>query len=255
MNFTALLLEFLKNKGDASIVNFGTFYLNAINAQLDQEGKNILPPGNQIAFKPETNGNEAEFVQFIAEKKNLSLTAADLEIKKQVNYWNATLLKDKNVPVENLGYFVLEDSKMYFHGNRTEILSPDFYGLEQINISEIKNQPRKGGSSFQLSKSLYWLLPLVLILSALTYLGVRKPEAIFGKKSFETIQPVKESPVIIKDTLKIDSLAAASAVADSLKADSLTKSIVPVAAAPKKWTSKKSYQKSKWKKPRKRQNR
>ena len=255
MNFSSILLEFLKNHGSASIPGFGTFYLNTINASLDQEGKNILPPGTEIAFKTSQSGNSDEFLKFISAKKGVPAIDAELEIKKQVNYWNATLFKEKKVRVENIGLFYLEDSKMHFSAERTENLSPDFYGLEEINISEIKNHKTGSGRSFQFSKSFYWIVPLLLIISALTFFGVTQPEMIFGKKSFAPKTPEKAIPVIKKDSAKIDSLQSASALADSLKADSIKNTAASAAAAPKKWTSKKNYSKSKWKKPRKHQNR
>lgn len=255
MNFSSILLEFLKNHGSASIPGFGTFYLNTITASLDQEGKNILPPGTAIAFKPSQSGNSDEFLKFISSRKGVPMIDAELELKKQVNYWNATLFKEKKVRVENIGLFYLEDSKMHFSAERTENLSPDFYGLEEINISEIKNHKSESQRSFQFSKYFYWIVPLVLIISALTYLGVSQPEMIFGKKSFTPETPAKVLPAVQKDTVKIDSLQSAAALVDSLKADSIKNMTAPVAAAPKKWTSKKNYSKSKWKKPRKQQNR
>ena len=53
MNFPLLLLELLKKQGSVSLPGFGTFYLHTVNAVLDKEGKNILPPGAEVAFKTE----------------------------------------------------------------------------------------------------------------------------------------------------------------------------------------------------------
>ena len=172
MNFSLSLLDYLKKQGSVTIPNFGTFYLQTITAELDKEGKNILPPGAEVAFKTDLFGNGNDFSSFLATQKNIPLIEAELEIKKQVNYWNATLLKDKKVQVENLGTFFLEDSQMIFSGNRAENLSQDFYGLEEINLSEIKNSPRKSGTSYRLSKSFYWISPILIGILALTYLGI-----------------------------------------------------------------------------------
>ena len=254
MNFPLLLLELLKKQGSVSLPGFGTFYLHTVNAVLDKEGKNILPPGAEVAFKTDLSGNGNEFATFISAQKNISFVEAEAEIKKQINYWNATLLKDKQVEVEHLGTFFLEDSKMIFSGNRTENLSADFYGLEEINISEIKNSKNKSGSSYRLSKSVYWITPLILGVLALTYFGITQPETIFGKKSFTNETPKKEVTPIKIDSVKIDSLNAVRIAMDSIKNDSLQKAISPIKAPAKKWSSK-NYSKSKWKKPRKQQNR
>lgn len=253
MNFSLFLLEFIKKQGSVSLPGFGTFYLHTINAVLDKEGKNILPPGAEVAFKTDISGNGNDFARYLSAEKRTPLINAEIDIKKQINYWNATLHKDKKVEVEHLGTFFLEDSKMIFSGNRTENLSADFYGLEQINISEIKNSPRKSGTSYQLKKSFFWITPLLIGILGLTYFGITQPEMIFGKKSFKEETPKKEMLPIKKDSVKTDSLKAVQMAMDSIKNDSLQQSIAPIKAPVKKWSSKK-YSKTQWKKARKPQN-
>ena len=250
MNFSLSLLEFLKKQESVSIPGFGTFYLHTINAVLDQAGKNILPPGTEVAFKVDTFGPENKFPQFLSKQENITLIEAEIEIKKQINYWNATLYKDKKIEIEPLGIFFLEDSKMIFKGNRIENLSPSFYGLEEINISEIKNSPSRKGNSYKMNKSFLWISLLLIGVLGLTYLGITQPEMIFGKRSFKEDPPKKEAVPIKVDSLKIDSLKAVQLSMDSIKSDSLQKATTPV----KKWSSK-NYSKKKWKKPKKRQNR
>lgn len=254
MNFSLHLLEYLKKQGNVSIPGFGTFYLHTINAVLDKEGKNILPPGTEIAFKTDISENTNDFAQYLSKQKNIPLIDAEIEIKKQLNYWNATLLKDQKVEVDHLGTFFLEDSKMFFSGNRAENLSADFYGLEEINISEIKNSAKKNGNPYQLKKSFFWITPLLIGILGLTYFGVTQPEMIFGKKSFKEETPKKEATPIKIDTVKRDSLKTVQMAADSIKNDSLQKAIAPIKTPAKKWSSK-TYSNSKWKKPKQHQNR
>ena len=251
MNFSFFLLEYLKKQAHVSLPGFGTFYLQTINAVLAEEGKNILPPGNEVAFKTDVSENGNDFAQFLSQQKNIPLIDAEIEIKKQINYWNAAIYKDKKFHLENLGTFLMEENKMLFIGNRTENLSPDFYGLEEINISEIKNSPKKKVNSYQTNRSYFWISTLLIGFLGLTYLGITQPEMIFGKKSFIDETPKKEPTPIKEDAIKIDSLNAVQQVADSLKKDSIQKAITPVKPQTKKWSSKK---KSKWKKPKKRRN-
>ena len=254
MNFSLFLLEFLKKHNLVSLPGFGTFYLHTINAVLDKEGKNILPPGAEVAFKTDVSGNGNDFAQYLSDGKKIPLIDAEIEIKKQINYWNATLLKDKKISIEHLGTFFLVDSKMVFSGNRTENLSPDFYGLEEINISQLKNSSSKSGQSYRFTKSLFWIAPLMIGILGLTYFGVTQPEMIFGKKSFKDETPKKEVAPIKIDSIKIDSLKQVQLATDSIKNDSLQKAIAPIQTPAKKWSSK-NYSKNKWKKPKKRQNR
>lgn len=253
MNFPFFLLEFLKKQNRVTISGFGTFYLHTINAVLDQDGKNILPPGTEIAFTTTVSSTKNSFAEFLSHQKRIPLIDAEIEIKKQVNYWNATLYKDKKVEIDNLGSFFMQDSKIVFVGKKTEDISPAFYGLEEINISEIKNSPKRNRNSYRTSKIFLWIVPLLIGILALTYFGVTQPEMIFGKKSFKDEIPKKEVAPIKVDSIKIDSLKTVQLAMDSIKNDSLQKAIAPIKTPTKKWSSK-NYSKSKWKKPKKRQN-
>lgn len=263
MNFSQLLLEFLKKHGSVSVPGFGIFYLKNTNAIVDQSGKSILPPGKEVAFRNDSGDKGEDFIQSLSTQKNISEIEAEIEIRKQVTFWNSTLEKDGKLSVENLGTFFLDDSKIHFTGNRTENLSPDFYGLEEINISEIKNVKRRNANNtekktYTFSKSVYWMVPLVIGVLALTYFGITQPEELFGRKSFN--DDLKEKPVekIEKKSLKQDSLkndsAAINAKLDSLRTDSVQSVIISQKAPVKKWSSKK-YSNSKWKKAKKHQNR
>lgn len=253
MNFSSLLLEFLKTNGTATIIGFGTFYLNYINAELDKDSKSILPPGAEVAFKSDVSDHKKDFSQFIAEKNGIELIDAQIELKKQINYWNATLYKEEKLHLENIGNFFLNDHKINFIGLRTENISPDFYGLEEIQFAEIKNAPSKS-KSYQFSKSALLVSAVVVIIAAISYLGITQPEVIFGKKSFQKDPPKTNIAAVKKDSLKTDSLKALQIVTDSLKSDSIDKAILPIPAPVKRWSSKNN-SKNKWKKPRKRQNR
>ncbi len=250
MNFSQLLLEFLKKHGAVTLPAFGTFYLNATNASLDEDRKNILPPGTEIGFQPAQNENTGEFAAFYASKKNIDLIAAEGEINKQINYWNTALEKNQELKIENLGAFYLEDSKLIFTGLRLENLSPAFFGLEEINISDIKKGLRNGSKPYSFIRTLFWLIPLILLISGLTYVGLEKPEIIFGEKSV-LVEAPKIAPVILKkDSLTLDSLTISPK--DSLVKDTIKPIVAPLKAA-KKWTTKK-YKKTQWKKSKKRQN-
>ncbi|SFI85715.1 hypothetical protein SAMN05421638_1221 [Kaistella treverensis] len=251
MNFSQLLLEFLKKNGSVSLTGFGTFFLQTSNAALDEEEKNLLPPGTEIAFNASKSENPEKFIRFLAAEKNISESAAEEEISKQVVYWNSALEKNETLKIENIGTFYLEDSKLHFSGNRLENLSPAFFGLEEINISKIKKGFRSGKKPYAFVRTIAWLLPLILIVSGLTYMGIEKPDMIFGKKSDLTNPPKKDVLTVKKNKPKVDSVAPVL-VQDSTLADS-TKTIVAPVKPAKKWTSK-SNKNSKWKKSKKRQN-
>lgn len=240
MNFSQHLLEFLKKQGSAAVPNFGTFFLKNTSATLDESGKNILPPGKEIAFKAESVGNSNEFAQYLSAQQKITLLEAEIEIRKQVTFWNSKLEKDGTVAIENFGTFFLNDSQLHFTGDKTETVSADFYGLEEINLSEIKSgKKNRGEKSFQFSKAVYWVTPLLIGIGALTYFAITQPEQLFGMASFPKNFDEKPKAKIQKPVIKKDSVTIVSPNADSLRLDSLKKAN-PIKSAPKKkWSSKK----------------
>lgn len=258
MDFSQLLLEFLKKTGNISVPSFGEFYLKKTNAFLAQDGQNILPPGKEVAFRNNLTGNSETFINFLSSEKNISHLEAEIEIKRQVNSWNLKLEKEGKFTIENIGSFFQEEGKIIFKGEKTEGVSADFYGLEEINIAEIKNKKSTFKSeneknTYAFSKSVYWVIPLVIGVLALTYFGITQPDEIFGTKSFKDDLKVKPVAKIKKDSLVKDSTTINTKL-DSLKTDSLQSSIITNKTPVKKWSSKK-YSKSKWKKAKKHQNR
>lgn len=230
MNFSSLLLEYLKKHGDASLYGFGTFYLKNSNAVLDESGKSILPPGKEIAFRTDSGKNGEEFVKFISVTKNITEFEAALEIKKHINFWNLTLDKDQKITIENVGTFFLTDSTIYFSGERTENISLDFYGLEQITISDIKSKPDSISddtteNSYRFTKSVYWLVPLIIGILALTYFGITQPEKIFGRKSFGEDYNKKKTEKTMKNPVTIDSTRIKNSSTDSVSVDTIRSAV------------------------------
>lgn len=220
MNFQENLYQFLKKNSRVSVEGFGTFYLQKSNAIVEASSNRILPPGKEVAFDQNSDFNNDSFAEYLANQNTTSIPAAKEEIKKQVTYWNSILEKDGQLAIENIGTFTLSDSSLLFNGSRFENLSPDFYGLEEINISEIKN-PKKNssaGSPYRLVKTVYWLLPLLLIGGVIGYLAATQPEILFGEKTFKNeIAPKKKAEII-----KAKPANKSQIISDSVKADSST---------------------------------
>ncbi len=236
MNFSQILLEYLKKQGSVCLASFGTFSLQTTPAALDAEGKSLLPPGMQISFRPDCETTDTAFLQFISGEKSLTLSEAALFVRQQTGYWNAALEKDKTLIIEELGTFYLEDSHLHFKGKRVEAASPAFFGLEEINLSEVRST-RKSGSSYGFGKVLLWTAIVAGLAAAIAYFTVMQPELLFGKKSFESVPPAPQvATPVVQDTLKTDTL---SLIQDSAAVDSTA-----VATPAKKWKPKKK----KWKK-------
>lgn len=259
MNFHAHLLEFLKVNGQVSLPNFGTFYLKNIAAIVDQKEQSISPPGKEITFSDAAENESDHFAKFLSSQKKVSLQEAQAEIIRQISFWNSTLEKEKEIVLENLGTFFLTDQTLHFKGNQTENLSPDSYGLEEIDLTQIKktgrsSAPENDKNSYRFSPSNWWVLLLLAGIAALTYFGITQPEAIFGKRSFQNLMEEKAVPqktntsaiekslLALQDSARLNTAKLDSLKTDSLKTDSIKAAVIPVKSAPKTY---KNYSKSK----------
>jgi hypothetical protein len=223
MNFSQHLLEFLKKQGTACIPHFGTFFLKNTSATLDESEKNILPPSTEITFDAHSAGNSSNFIHYLSAQQKITLLEAEIEIRKQVTFWNLKLEKENSLKIDNIGSFFLNDSKLSFIGEKTENISADFYGLEEINISSIKKVKKTAvgnNKSYQFVKSLYWVTPILISISGLTYFAITQPGILFGKFSFSGNIEKAPAKKVLKPILENDSVAIKS-TSDSLKIDSL----------------------------------
>ncbi|WBV59064.1 hypothetical protein PFY12_08295 [Chryseobacterium camelliae] len=251
MNISAYILEYLKQFGSVMVPGFGVFSLENSKAIINSDNGSILPPASQIAFTPDYEIESEELAAFIAAQKQMSLGASKSDLKIQTDFWKKKLQADHMLEIQNLGKLFIYDDQITFSGKRLENDRPDFYGLEEIRISDIKNSEKKEKPTdpkkdYQFNKSILWIFLFAVPVLGIAYAGYSQQELIFGKKSFDSISvqtktkriektlPVKKDSVTVKvsDTLK----------KDSLRKDSIIKSTVvkPKATAPK--------HKSKWQK-------
>ena len=236
MNISAYILEYLKENGVAEIPGFGVFFFKNSKAVINPEDQSILPPANEIAFSSDYKMVSAEFPKYLSSQKTISLEAASEELKIQTDYWKKKLQSEQMLEISSLGNIFIEDHQIHFRGNRVEVDSPDFYGLETIKFSEIKNKnkdistDKSAKKEYKISKSpIFWLV-LLLAIAGLAWGAYTNQEALFGKKSFdinELMNRKEDKSEVTKPienpSLKIDSL---NINADSIKKDSLQKNQV-----------------------------
>ncbi|MCW3160948.1 HU domain-containing protein [Chryseobacterium oryctis] len=233
MNISAYILEYLKQFGTVTVPEFGVFSLENSKAIINSENGSILPPARKIAFVPDYEIQSDELISFIAEQKQMSFEASKSDLKIQTDFWKKKLQADQFLEIPNLGKIVIEDSEFHFNGNRIESGHPDFYGLEEIKISDIKNKEKSGMSEkpqqeYKLWKSFVWILLIILPVGVIAYLGITDPEVLFGKPSFQkekdSIKAELSKPKVVEiDTIKLEMDSTMMKIADSLKKDSISK--------------------------------
>jgi nucleoid DNA-binding protein len=161
MNISAYILEYLKQFGSVVVPGFGVFSLENSKAIINSDNGSILPPASQIAFTPDYEIQSEELAAFIAAQKQMSLGASKSDLKIQTDFWKKKLQADQVLEIQNLGKLSLHDDQISFSGNRLENDHPDFYGLEEIRISDIKNSEKKEKSvepkkDYTFNKSILW---------------------------------------------------------------------------------------------------
>lgn len=254
MNISAYILEYLKQFGTVAVPQFGVFSLENTKAVINSENGSILPPSSKIAFQPDYQVQNDDFISFLSRQKEISKASAERELHLQTDFWKKRLQSDKTLEISGLGTIVIENGNTTFKGNRLESDYPDFYGLEEIRFSDINDKPseiseKTSEKDYRFNTSVLWIFLFIIPVLGILYFAYTQQELLFGKKSLDDVSVQtktqrieKKAPVII-DSAQIrrqDSIQAFKA--DSLKQDSIRK------RAAKNWRPTSYKRKSRWQK-------
>lgn len=239
MNISAYILEYLKQFGTVTVPKFGVFSLENSKAIINSENGSILPPASKIVYKPDYEVQSDDLAAFIGNQKQMSLEASKTDLQIQTDFWKKKLQAEQTLEIQGIGTIFTEDGETHFKGNRLQTDHPDFYGLEEIKITEINNgalAPNNSASSekdYKFNKSILWAFLIVIPILGILYVGYTQQELLFGKKSFDktNISVQTKTHRIEKDTIKLNSHI--PPVVDSIKKDSIAKQPVQPAAVQK----------------------
>lgn len=257
MNISAYILEYLKQFGTVVVPQFGVFSLENTKAVINSENGSILPPSSKIAFHSDYQVSSDDLVNFISNEKGVSKNSAESELHVQTDFWKKKLQAEQTLEIQNLGTIFIEDGILTFRGNRLESDHPDFYGLEEIRFSDIKNDESSiptvnKEKDYKFNKSILWIFLFIIPVLGILYFGYTQKELIFGNKSFDDVSVQtktkrieKTVPVKIDSAqLKInDSIKQAQLKKDSLIQDSIKKTAVKSVKIPATQKSKPRWQK------------
>ena len=126
---------------------------------------------------------------------------------------------------------------MHFKGNRLQSDHPDFYGLEEIKISDIHNNespktaPTNSGKDYRFNKSILWIFLIIIPVLGILYVAYTQQELLFGQKSFDKATPSVQTRThrIEKDTAKARKIIP-PVTSDSLKKDTVAQQNIQPAA-------------------------
>ncbi len=226
MNISADILDFVKENGHAPVPGFGIFSFESTAAQLDPDTKTLLPPAGRIVFESDYTVTDNRIIDFIAKKNSISLNEAQTALGKTTAFWKNKTELAEPFEAEGLGEFQMQEDRLIFKGKRAEQLHPNFYGLEQIDLSDLKNSRKKPNVStnYRFRKSFWWWFPLLIIAGILSYFAITQKELLFGAPTFTPSQETPEVPAKEKEI---------PTVSDSVKADTMqTEKFIPQTPEP-----------------------
>lgn len=215
MAMTDLMLEYLLENKVLKIPDFGTFFLKDAPAFLDEKSGAILPPGKEITFDVNYDLKDRTFADYLVNSENKSASEISLKLNELSSYWKKILETKYELEIKEFGSFFANDKHLTFRGKHFSTETPENFGLEKFNISELKSRKSYKKNSaekdYATTRTRFWWILLLIPITAIVYFGTQNPELIFGKKSFENLKKTDETPISKskkpqKDSLKIDSL-------------------------------------------------
>lgn len=206
MMMTDLILKYLLINGEVKVPGFGIFQQRDSPAFYDEKLVALLPPGKELFFEVNFDLKDQSFVQFLATQKGLSISESTNKLSELTNYWKSTLENKKEFTLPEFGDFFVNDEGVVFKGKRFTTENPDNFGLEEVNLEQLKNKATNSTANSDTdykttSNKLWWLL-LIIPAAVIVYFASQNPELIFGKKSFQNLNKVKTNPVLKNDSLK-----------------------------------------------------
>lgn len=258
MNTEQLILKYLQHRGIVEVAGFGVFSLENAEAQLDEASGKILPPSQKITFHNDYHTADGGFIPWLAKEQNTSVEKAQQELLSYTNFWKTSLEQGNNVLLKGIGTMTIVEDQLTFQGERIYTENSDFYGLEEINLQELKKKTYLGGD-YRLNRSILWWFLILLPTAGLLVLAFTQQERLFGKASFAEVSVKTSTHRITVDSAKIKAeqevLKQDSIRRDSILQDSIRQSGLPVVATSNPKKTSKIHKKTQWKNSKKRANR
>jgi hypothetical protein len=133
------LSELLEQVGEVSVPGLGYFVLARMSGYYDERENKFYPPYHQVQFDLQSIDDDA-LAQYIADKKNISLSSAKYFAEKYISSLKQEALLGE-FGIANLGWFYTEQSQLAF---RPSTKIPDdsaFYGYPPVEIYKLGHKP------------------------------------------------------------------------------------------------------------------
>lgn len=216
MNIVSHIINYLQFRDKELVLpHFGYFSVQMARAKYDEKSKSFLPPSYTIGFNQDFNVQGTAFLHYLVDQEKLTYKEAERLVATQVALWKYEISDKRELVVESLGRFVKDGEALTFDGERMVGDTPDFFGLEEIPLNQLKKRSKGGGYKF--FKILFWLV-FVAALLGLSVWAYLYPDQVFGQAS---VLEVLENTPPVSETIVQPSEAKNSALADTLVTDTL----------------------------------
>ena len=207
-----------EQKPRVEVPDFGIFRLEKEHAVVDAESSKILPPSEHIYFEDNTTVFDSSLAHYIAEKTGENLFIIQSEIRDTVREWIRLLMLQKKLNLKYLGELSLKEIDIIREETKIP-QSMEFFGLEEVNLSEISPAPTAKEEPTQKQEKsnngIWWvLLFIVLAVAGLVFLYYnygKSDKSIDDSAKQDSIQSVQtEIPQAVSpstaDSITIDSV-------------------------------------------------
>lgn len=139
MDIVAYLLELIETRKIVGINALGTLYKKKIPGRYDSDTHSFLPPKYEIAFTTEIKEDQ-ELVNFISEKRGISIESANYYITEFVENIHAQLSDHQQANFSPLGELKLINDQIVFESSKVMEIGFDFYGLPSVTNHQKQSQ-------------------------------------------------------------------------------------------------------------------
>ncbi|WDF54511.1 hypothetical protein [Mucilaginibacter sp. KACC 22063] len=133
--------DLLKQHGELNVPGLGHFSHERKSSYYDSETGTLYPPYYEVTFEPfEIDEQDNHLIEYISEKKNISLTSSSFFLEKFINNIKSQT-ETAEVDFGDLGYFYADyQGHLAFKSNHTDLnFSPVLFGYAPVSIQKLED--------------------------------------------------------------------------------------------------------------------
>lgn len=132
--------ELLAHKGEVSVPGLGYFAHTRVNGFYNERESKFYPPTYSVQFDPQMIDDDT-LAQYMADKKKISVASAKYFTEKYINSLKQ-MAQTEEAALADLGWFYLEQGRLFFSPNNEQDADPNFFGYEPVALSRLNGAPK-----------------------------------------------------------------------------------------------------------------